>query len=101
MDLNTGRSWATDLNFAQYSLGFGTSYVGLVTGLGIEFNNYYFDHDNSITESVDDQVIKVDLSDTSGLVKSKLFVTFIRVPLLLEFQFPRAYRTGRVLYQQV
>ncbi|MBN2813473.1 MAG: hypothetical protein JXQ80_05310, partial [Bacteroidales bacterium] len=50
LDLNTGRSWAVNLNFAQYSIGFGTSHVGMVTGLGLEFNNYFFDHDYSIKE---------------------------------------------------
>ncbi len=94
MDLNTGRSWAINLNFAQYSLGFGTSYFGAVTGLGLEFNNYFFDNNNTIAE-IDDQVVNVPL-DGENLSKSKLTTTFLRVPVLLEGQFPRTNRGKRV-----
>jgi hypothetical protein len=94
MDLNTGRSAAINLNFAQFSLGFGTSYFGAVTGMGIEFNNYFFDNNYTIAE-IDDQVVGVPL-DGSNLKKSKLTTTFLRIPLLLEGQFPRTNRGKRV-----
>ena len=94
MDLNTGRSTAVNLNFAQFSLGFGSSYIGVVTGMGIEFNNYFFDNNNTIAE-IDDQVVGVPL-DGENLAKSKLTTTFLRVPLFLEGQFPRTNRGRRV-----
>jgi hypothetical protein len=95
MDLNTSRSWVINLNFAQYSLGFGTSHIGLLTGLGFEFNNYYFDGDNSIVEE-NDQVVELPIIDTTNsLSKSKLTTTFLRIPLLLEFQFPNTVRSKR------
>ncbi len=93
MDLNTGRSWAVDLNFAQFSLGFGTTHAGLVTGLGLEYNNYFFDRNNSIVE-VNDMVVVDSLLGDVG--KSKLTTLFLRVPLLLEFQFPNTVRAKRV-----
>jgi len=94
MDLNMDRSWAINLNFAQFSLGFGTSHTGILTGMGLEFNNYFFDQDNSIVE-INDQV--VELPDTiGGMNKSKLTTSFLRVPLLLEVQFPRTLRSKRV-----
>ena len=93
MDLNTGRSWVINLNFAQYSLGFGTSHVGLLTGLGLEFNNYFFDRDNSIVE-VKDYVIVDSL--TGNVAKSKLTSTFLRVPLIFEVQFPSTIRAKRI-----
>ncbi len=92
MDLNTGRSWAINLNFAQYSLGFGTSHFGAVTGLGIEFNNYFFDGDNTLAE-VDDYVVGID---TANVSKSKLSSTYLRVPLILEVQFPSTIRAKRI-----
>jgi hypothetical protein len=95
MDLNTGRSTAVNLNFAQFSLGFGSSYIGIVTGLGIEFNNYFFDNNITIAE-IDDQVVEVPL-DGENLSKSKLTTTFLRVPVLLEGQFPHTSR-GRRLF---
>src|SRR5512133_788000 len=93
MDLNTGRSWVINMNFAQYSLGFGTSHIGLLTGLGLEFNNYFFDNDNTIIER-DDYV--VDSLLTGNVAKSKLTSTFLRVPLILEVQFPNTIRAKRV-----
>jgi hypothetical protein len=92
MDLNTGRSWVINLNFAQYSLGFGTSHFGSVIGLGLEFNNYFFDGDNTMAE-VNDYVVGID---TSGISKSKLTTTFLRIPLILEVQFPNNVRAKRM-----
>jgi hypothetical protein len=95
MDLNTSRSWAINLNFAQYSLGFGSSQFGAVTGLGFEFNNYFFDGDNSIIEE-NDQAVELPINDTTNsLSKSKLTDAFLRVPVLLEVQFPNTNRGKR------
>ncbi len=94
MDLNTSRSTAVNLNFAQFSLGFGTSYFGVFTGLGIEFNNYFFDNNNTIAE-IDDQVFGIPL-DGQNLSKSKLTTTFLRIPVMLEGQFPKTNRGKRV-----
>jgi len=96
MDLNTDRSWAINLNFAQYSLGFGTSHIGALTGLGLEFNNYFFDGNNSIVEQ-DDQVVELPLTDSvTSVNKSKLTTTFLRIPIVIEFQFPNVVRAKRV-----
>ena len=48
LDLNTGKSWNFNLNFTQYSLGFGTDRAGVVTGMGVEWCNYYLSNGNSI-----------------------------------------------------
>ena len=93
MDLNTGRSWAINLNFAQYSLGFGSSHVGMLTGLGLEYNNYFFDGDNSIAEENDYVVMDTLYGDIS---KSKLTTSYLRFPLLFEVQFPNVSRAKRV-----
>ncbi len=94
MDLNTGKSWNFNLNLKQYSIGFGTDRLGLVTGLGLEFNNYHFDADNSIQE-VDGNIITKD-DYPSTLTKSKLKTTFLTVPLLLEAQMFGAKRSKRI-----
>ena len=93
MDLNTGRSWAINLNFAQFSMGFGTSHLGILSGLGLEFSNYFFDNDITIIEGTPDYIEVVTLTDVS---KSKLSTTYIRVPLILEGQFPNTSRSRRV-----
>jgi len=94
MDLKTDRSWSINLNFAQFSMGFGSKYVGAVTGMGLEFNNYFFDGNYSIVEQEDMAI--ADTLDGANLSKSKLTTTFLRVPLLLEVQFPHAVRSKRV-----
>jgi hypothetical protein len=94
MDLNTNRSWCINLNFAQYSLGLGTSHLGLLTGIGLQYNNYYFDNANSLAE-VDDYIVPVPL-DESSLIRSKLTTSFLRIPLVLEGQFPRTVRSKRL-----
>lgn len=92
MDLNTGRSWSINLNFAQYSLGFGTSHLGVLTGLGLEYNNYFFDGYNTIAE-VNDYVEGVD---TANVSKSKLTTSYLRIPLIFEAQFPGSVRAKRI-----
>jgi len=94
MDLNTGKSWNFNWNIKQYSIGFGTDRFGLVTGLGLEFNNYHFDGDNNIQE-VDGYIVTKD-DYPSSLNKSKLKTTFLTVPLLLELQMLGAKRAKRI-----
>ncbi|MDD3568005.1 MAG: outer membrane beta-barrel protein [Bacteroidales bacterium] len=94
LELKQGRSWNFNLNFMQYSFGFGTDKVGLVTGLGLEFNNYHFRNPTSI--KVEDGVTVVNNSyalDPNKIVtKSKLSTTYFTAPLLLEFQIPTSYK---------
>ena len=94
MDLNTGRSWNVNLNFHQTSLGLIGNRFGLVTGLGLEFNNYHFDGDNSIEEV--DGVIQEDPLAGLSLIRSKLTSTYLNVPLLLELQIGPEKRSKRV-----
>lgn len=88
MDLNTGKSWNMNLNFAQYSINFVNNKFGLVTGLGLEWNYYRFDNDNSIQENATTGIIEtIDLAVTQpawSIEKSKLSTTYATIPLLLE-----------------
>jgi hypothetical protein len=95
MDLNTDRSWSFSMNFAQYSLGFGTSHVGLLTGLGLEYNNYFFDRAITLNEDANDYIIPDTLTG-GNLSKSKLVTSFLRIPLIFEVQLPGNMRSHRV-----
>jgi hypothetical protein len=86
MDLNTAKSWNYNLNFLEYGIGLGTSYAGLVTGMGFEWSNYIFDANNSIQKEGGSIVNRPE--PYSGITKSKLSMTYLNVPLLLEFQIP-------------
>lgn len=89
MELNTGKSWCVNLNILQYDIGFGTDKVGLVTGLGLEFNNYRFDGDNSIIKDpVTNEIVSLEYDAATYIEKSKLSTTYLSVPMLLEFQIP-------------
>jgi hypothetical protein len=86
MDLNTGKSWNMNLNFAQYSINLINNKFGLVTGLGLEWNYYRFDNNNTIQKDANGVII-TDTTSYAGLSvdKSKLSTTYATVPLLLEW----------------
>lgn len=89
MNLNTSKSWNWNLNFLEYGFGLGTSYVGLVTGMGLEWSNYVFDANNTIEEDVNGNIINVpDPFPDATVTKSSLKTTYLSAPLLLEFQIP-------------
>ncbi len=92
MHIHTGKSWNFNLNFAQYSLGFGSNRVGMITGMGLEWNNYHFRYDNSI-EKADGEIVPRPIPETT--FKNRLQTTYLTVPLLIEYQFPGKSRKDR------
>ncbi|MFC2080627.1 outer membrane beta-barrel protein [Bacteroidota bacterium] len=87
MDLNTGKSWEFDINFMQFNLPFGKP-VGLVTGMGLKWNNYWFDGGNNIMKHPVNTVI-VPSFPPAGVTydKSKLNTFYLTVPLIFEVHF--------------
>jgi len=88
MDLNQNKSFEIAINFLRYSIGLQKDKrnIGLVTGLGLTYNDYRFSNAYSI-ENDNGMVVPVVL-DKTGLSKSKLSTSFLTVPLMLEFQIP-------------
>jgi hypothetical protein len=96
MDLNTGKSWNWNMNVVDLGLGLGTSYVGLATGLGFEFTYYNFNGQNGIMKDpITGAIVEYVPSYAGNITKSKMHMTYITVPLLLEFQIPTSGR-GRI-----
>jgi hypothetical protein len=88
MDLNTGKSFNFNINFAQLGIGL-SRHFGLVTGVGFEFNCYIFDGNNNIMKDENGVIVEYDASlDGITLEKSKFSTTYFVVPLLLEAQIP-------------
>jgi hypothetical protein len=85
MTLHSGKSSNFNINFTQLSLGL-TRHIGFVTGLGLNWNNYRFDGNNSIVKG-DNGVIQV-LDPGAKLEKSKLATLFLTLPFMLELQLP-------------
>lgn len=90
LELRQGRSWNINLNFLQYSFGIVNDKIGLVTGLGFEFNDYHFR--NPITLMVEDGITVEDnsyfLDPNKHVTKTKFSTIHFTVPLLMEFQIP-------------
>lgn len=98
LELRQGRSWNINLNILQQSFGLGTDKVGLVTGLGFEFNDYHFR--NPLTLKVENGITMPDssylLNPDRNVTKTKLSMSHLTLPLLLEFQIPTSHDRHRV-----
>ncbi len=92
MDVNTGKSWNFNLNFAQYSAGFGTDHIGILTGMGVEWSNYHLS-DSSI-QKLDGDIAAREIPEST--TKNRLQTTYLTIPLLIEVQFPGKKRDDRV-----
>lgn len=86
MELHAARSWNVNLNVLQYDLTLSDNNIGLVTGLGLEMNNYRFSNNVSITKA-DRTIVPVDYTESGiNLDKTRLRTFYLTVPLMLEFQ---------------
>lgn len=84
MELNTSRSWAFHWNIFKISAPIYKNNIGLVTGLGTDFNNYNFKGHFAFNTADDTLSFNQDL--IHSFEKNKLFIWYLTVPLLLEFQ---------------
>ena len=85
----SAKSIGVTLNPIDYTL-LKSRHVGLVTGLGVEFNNFRFDE--NMTLKVKDGVTVPDYqyqAQNIRLEKSKLYTCYLNVPLLVEVQMGR------------
>jgi len=85
-DLNTSRSAVFNMILPNVSLGI-TGRFGLVTALGLNFNNYRFDRNNSITVDANGVVIPY-YPAVEDIEKSKLATLYAILPVILEAQIP-------------
>jgi len=88
LQLDQARSRFVSINFMEQKIEFGSHHVGLLTGLGWEFNNYRF-KENSIIHFQGDTITATAV-DAPQFIKSKLRQSGFRVPLMLEFNTKRA-----------
>jgi hypothetical protein len=87
MDLNTGKSNNWNLIFPSLSIGMARHF-GLVAAIGLNFNYYRFDGNNSITKDVNGVVGPLYPDPGITYSKSKLYTTYATLPILLEGQIP-------------
>jgi len=90
LDLNTAKSTSFNIVAPPVSLGF-TRHFGLVTALGINFNNYRFDGNNTIVVDGEGIITPSYPADPIRYDKSKLATVYGILPVMLEVQIPVSY----------
>jgi len=92
LELNMSKSVNFNLNFFEHGIPLAKQYVGLVTGMGIEFNNFRFANDITLKE--ENGVVVADstyMLNGTNLSKTKVTMSYLNVPLLMEFQIPAGH----------
>jgi hypothetical protein len=86
-DLNTAKSYYFNFLLPCLNIGF-TRHFGMAATLGIDFNKYRFDGNNSIVK--DENGVIGPLYPPEGITytKSKLATTYATLPVILETQIP-------------
>lgn len=87
LDLNTNRSVEVSLNFAELGIPIVKHRIGLVTGVGVKWNNYNFRNSNVVLHA-DSSILYHSINDSVDFSKSKMSVFYLTVPFMLEFQVP-------------
>jgi hypothetical protein len=86
LDLKYQKSINVNLNFFEQDVNLIRNHVGLVTGLGISWNNYRFDNDVRLIKGEDTLGLRRDKVEGITYEKSKLVNTYLTLPLMLEAQ---------------
>ncbi len=91
MKVDANSSLNLNFNFSQLSIGF-SRHAGIVTGIGLNWNNYRFEHGNSIEIGQDEVIEPVYLNGVTPPVKrSKFGAIYLNVPALVEIQIPAGF----------
>lgn len=87
LDINYNKSTGVSVNFFEQNINLANQQLGLVTGLGVTWNNYRFDEDVILTtDGKLDAYYAGAVDPTRDYQKSKLMLASLRIPLLLEYQ---------------
>jgi len=86
-DLNYGKSLTFNINFAEFAFSNERKTLGFMTGLGFNFMDFRFDQDITVgKEAVTGKLIPIELDP--DVKKSKLSVSYLTAPLILEIATP-------------
>jgi hypothetical protein len=85
MDLRMEKSTAVNLNFFEQNIPFSKNQKwGMITGLGLSFNNYRFMRPTRL--SMDSSQLIGYLDEDISIKKTKLTAMYLTLPVLFEFQ---------------
>ena len=99
MKNNVLRSNSFYINLIQQNIGIQRSRntVGIVTGLGVQFQNYRLDKNTTIERQADGVVVPKTLYYNDNQ-RSKLSLNYITAPVLIEFQIPINHYENRLYF---
>lgn len=80
------KSINVNLNFFEQNFNLIKDHLGLVTGLGLSWNNYRFDNNVRLSKVNNNLVLYQENGEGITYEKSKLVNTFLTLPLMLEVQ---------------
>lgn len=86
LDQKYQKSINVNLNFFEQNINLIRNHVGLVTGLGLSWNNYRFEDNVRLTETDNKLALYKDQVEGVSYEKSKLVNTYLTLPLMLEAQ---------------
>lgn len=84
MDLNYSKSIELNINFMEFYIPIAKERFGIVTGLGLGFNNYDLARDFTITSSSDTNATIGVVDSSISIKKNKFKTVSLNLPLLLE-----------------
>ena len=89
LNLNNARSLMVNLNPFEFNFNLVKNHFGITSGLGFSLNNYYFSNSTMlIADSM--KLVAYNVVDQNGkpadMKVNKLFVSWLTVPILLEYQ---------------
>lgn len=88
LELDAAKSIGVRVNILEFPIAI-TNEQGFSTGLGIEFNSYYFSSDsNNLQKSNGYIIYKNKPAGAGNYSKNKIKDTYLNVPLFYEIQFP-------------
>lgn len=94
-DINHNKSLSVNINFAEYAFSDNSNTIALVTGLGFNFMDFRFDEPITVSkEAGTGRLIPVLLD--GDVSKSKLSVSYLTAPLILELATPLKYKSNRL-----
>lgn len=87
MELNQPTSLEVNINPIEFNISLKDHRIGIVSGLGFQWNNYKFDNPVTI-DKTDQGIIEPFPVSENNFKKSKLTVSYLTLPVMLEFQIP-------------
>jgi hypothetical protein len=89
LKLKTFNSYEFNWNILKKSYSLYKDRFGIVTGLGLSFNNYSFE--KQVVFQKDSTPIKFTSDTISKLEKNKLAITYLTLPVIFEYQVPLSH----------